>query len=143
MPGMPYCPTYRVHPLFDPSQDKEVPVVMTSPSIRLGHRFAHPDVFRKNHMLMVLPIPIVPISFWGTTRAKLLPVLEQTPIAQGIIAHRPDPGLGTATTDGQTTAHSLGQAGVTPVTGLIAATMLSSAWGSSSPKTISLYPTAM
>ncbi|ANJ67690.1 hypothetical protein A9404_10155 [Halothiobacillus diazotrophicus] len=69
------------------------------------------------------PIPTTPGSFGGTTRAKFLPILEQTPIVQGIVAHRPDLGLGG---DGevQRQVHRSGLIGATPLTGLIAATMV-------------------
>lgn len=66
------------------------------------------------------PIPKGPLSIRATTLEKLQPILERTPIAEAIIAHRPD--LGLATIEGKTLKNT-GLTGVTIVTGLIAATM--------------------
>lgn len=68
------------------------------------------------------PAPQTPHSIWLPTRAKFLPILEHTPIAEAILAQRPDLGLATANADGKIT-QGFDLNGVTPVTGLIAATM--------------------
>lgn len=70
------------------------------------------------------PPPQLPHSFWLPSRAKFLPILAHTPVVAAIVAHRPDLGLDTADTEGMT-GERTGLTGVTPVTGLIAATMAS------------------
>ncbi|WP_322629931.1 hypothetical protein [Halothiobacillus sp.] len=68
------------------------------------------------------PASQTPHSIWRPTRAKFLPILEHMPIAEAISARRPDLGLATANAEGKITK-GFDLNGVTPVTGLIAATM--------------------